>query len=116
MSKLCFFYGTLKTGHYNHEHFKHGSKFLHHDVVEGFSLVQANRSYPHAIVDEEGVVHGEVHEVDERTFYGIDNMELGAGYFQQAITTVGGVECTMYVADSDYLRSLPRFSEFKKVH
>ncbi len=114
MSKLCFFYGTLKTGHYNHEHFKHGCKFISAAVVGGYSLVQANSSYPHAIVDPKGFIMGEIHEVDERTLYAIDHMELGAGYLQQEVTTDCGEVCTMYVADSEHLRSLPRFSFFEK--
>jgi len=112
MSKLCFFYGTLKRGHYNNERFAGGLTYKHDTTVRGFSLVQANAYYPHAIPDTEGVVYGEVFEVDEQSAKSIDCMELGAGYRAIDVITDSGVKCTMYYSDDSYLKKLTPFSMF----
>src|SRR6478735_7293759 len=97
--KLVFFYGTLKRGHYNYERFKEGLTFLHESSVRGYSLVNANRYYPHAIPDVDGLVIGEVFEAEEMTARSIEGMEVGAGYKSVLVTTESGVECTMYYSD-----------------
>lgn len=110
---LVFFYGTLKRGHYNYERFKSGLCYLQSDAVDNYSLVEANPYYPHAVVDVGGVIYGEVFQVmDERTFNSIDNMELGAGYKQELITTVGGKSCIMYLSTNKAHEKLPKKSEF----
>jgi len=84
-----FVYGSLKLGFYNNrgwEMYKHG-KFKGCGYVTGFSLWDYG-SYPGITKDLENnsKVFGEVWEVPHDLFTGLDRMETGAMYQQDAVT------------------------------
>lgn len=80
--KTLFVYGTLKMGFNNRKRFMPNSKVLMNVHITGYDMY-TNGHYP-AIVRNEtpgnGLIHGELHEVDEQTFDRIRDMEFGAGY------------------------------------
>lgn len=116
MSKIMFFYGTLKKGHYNHTRFSPDGvgKFLGEDRVTGFSLVQPKHlPYPFAVPDVNGTIKGELYEVEDKLYNILHGMELGAGYTQKHITTTkDGVDAIMYVSERDSFDGLKRFDFF----
>lgn len=96
----CFFYGSLREGHYNHAHFLRDVPVVARGSLKGFDLYSLG-AYP-MIVPGDGTVVGEVFDVDSRTFAMIDRMELGAGYRreQAAVDTPEGlIQATVYVYD-----------------
>lgn len=111
----CFFYGTLKRGHYNHERFSGKLKFVCTGSVYDHALVRQNAYYPHAIELQGGVVTGEVFYLDDATLASITSMELSAGYKIKNVavrTEHGFMECLMYYSDDQDLQNLPTYSTF----
>lgn len=118
MSKLVFFYGTLKRKHYNYTRFFNDeSSFVKEDTVLNFSLVQHDYlPYPHAVINAGGHINGEVHRIDDdRVYQSIRGMELGAGYKEVEVVTESGEVCLMYYSDSKREAELPnKFSTFER--
>lgn len=116
MSKLVFFYGTLKIGHYNHRRFfNDDSSFLNNDIVDGLGLVRLEGlPYPHAVPDFTSHIVGEVHRVDEGVYKNIEMMELGAGYSVKEVVTRHGRVCSIFYSEDHELKKLPKFSFFAK--
>ena len=105
--KRCFFYGTLKRGHYNHARFS-GLHYKNRLELHGYSLVQpSGLPFPYIIPDEEGKVVGEVFYVEDDTYDTIKRMELGAGY--EEVVKAG---LHFFVGTEDYLFNLPRHHKF----
>ena len=115
-SKVMFFYGTLKKGHYNHTRFSEDGigKFLGEDRVTGYSLVQPDGlPYPFAVPDVNGTIKGELYEVEDKLYNFLHRMELGAGYTPKHVTTTkDSVDAIMYVSERDSFQGLPRFDFF----
>lgn len=97
-----FVYGSLKKGFFNHNRFGFGdaAKFVGEGTASGVSLVRlGDLPYPHAFVNEDGQVKGEVYDLDdERIANAIDAMEHGAGYHPHTVN-VNGDDAVMCVAD-----------------
>lgn len=111
----CFFYGTLKRGHYNNERFSGKLKFVCIGSVYDHALVSQNAYYPHAIELQGGIITGEVFDLDDATLASINSMEFGAGYKIKSVgvrTEHGFIECLMYYSDDQELKNLPTYSTF----
>lgn len=111
----CFFYGTLKRGHYNNDRFADKLKFVCTGTVIDHSLVSENKYYPHAIEQDGGSINGEVFQLDDEALARISLMELGAGYKIKKVpvrTEHGFIECLMYYSDDQELKNLPTYSTF----
>ena len=67
-----FVYGTLKRG-YGANHFLGTSNYLGKAVVKGFQLYNPY-PFPYAI-EEEGMIIGELYEINERTLWTLDGLE-----------------------------------------
>lgn len=79
--KRMFVYGQLKRGHDSH-HLIEGSKFIGIGTIE--AVMYDTLSGCPAIEHGEGVVHGEVFEVDEPTERALDRLE-GSRYIKEAV-------------------------------
>lgn len=81
MIKL-FVYGTLRKGG-RFDMFLDTAKYIGEATAKGFQLF-TNGDYP-MIVPGDGVVHGEVYEIDEKTHEFMDIMDLEYGYKSETI-------------------------------
>jgi|SRR5690606_26956943 len=95
MRKVAF-YGSLRKGCYNYEHFKSGLTEKGQTEIPGFRLYSLG-AYPCIIRsdDPNDKVVVDLFEADEETFQRIHRMELGAGYRAEPITT-GEEEYVVY--------------------
>ena len=84
MKKYGLFYGSLRKGHYNFGRFN--QKYIKTLSLKGYDLYDLG-PYP-AIVEGEGAVVVELHELDESSDSSIRRMELGAGYKETLIPLV----------------------------
>jgi gamma-glutamylcyclotransferase (GGCT)/AIG2-like uncharacterized protein YtfP len=98
-----FVYGTLKNGYGNHRILQQGeADFIGEDTVYGITLyMPAAGSYPTAVRSKGRHVHGEVYEVDARTFRHLDGLEgYPYMYDRTEVQTKGGHTVWVYVAPS----------------
>lgn len=102
-----FVYGSLKRGFFNHTRFGFNkiATLIGEAMVSGVSLRHlSGYPYPHAVLDPNGVVEGELYELDRDSYpaESIERMELGAGYKPvEVVAVVNEREHTakMYVAN-----------------
>lgn len=99
---ILFVYGTLRKGLYNHDVLK-DSQCLGNDSItaELYDL-----GYYPAVLEGEGVVFGELYEVEPIVMDFIDYMEFGAGYNRQQVRTHGGLVAHTYF----YRGLLPKYA------
>jgi gamma-glutamylcyclotransferase (GGCT)/AIG2-like uncharacterized protein YtfP len=87
---LYAFYGSLRNGEYNHNHFKSGMEFLRTVEVPGFKLYSLG-SFPCVIRtdNEDDKLTVDLFVVTGDWESRIHRMELGAGYSYDEITVEG---------------------------
>lgn len=104
MNKL-FVYGTLKSGHGNWNYYlNNNSKFLGKEVIKGKFTMVSLGGYPGVIPHNiENEIHGEVYEVSDEVYKGIERLEGYPHYYGRISveTTHGTAE--MYILDERYL-------------
>lgn len=101
-----FVYGTLKKGFHNHR-WLNGSKLIAKDAeMCNLSLYHLG-GFPGAKPDEDGVIIGEIYEVDDDTLAGLDRLE-GVPTLYQRHLLVGfeplgdkDYDCYVYVYQGD---------------
>lgn len=111
---LVFFYGSLRTGEYNHGLLAKSTKVAD-AVINGFDLYSLG-AFPAVILstNPSNQVYGEVFEVDPTEFLRIDRMERGAGYFAHEVHAVQTedldkttYQCLVYVfRDAKWLQDI----------
>ena len=94
-----FVYGTLKKG--GDLHTKVESSIVE-DTISGKMYTLG--AFPAVRLDQEGIVSGEIHEIDEKYLEYYDRVEgEGSLYRRVPITTLGGVEAQVY----EFMQELP---------
>ena len=90
-----FVYGTLKKGFRNDFGFSRSP--IKFDKIKGkmYKVPGGDYSFPALILDEEGIVEGEIHQVSEEAMEIIDRIE-GSMYKKVPVMTESGQECTVY--------------------
>src|SRR5690606_16723824 len=108
MSKKIFVYGTLLSGEINWLHYLQYSKLLGQDTLKGNFTMVSLGGFPGVIPHGEGVVKGEVYEVDDLTYREIENLEgyhpdpTYSFYSKMPVETKYG-SADMYVLSEKYL-------------
>ncbi len=69
-----FVYGSLMSNCYNHKYFLKNQKCLGRGCLDGYSLYSLG-SYPGIVADPEGIVLGEVYEINEKVLARLDRLE-----------------------------------------
>jgi gamma-glutamylcyclotransferase (GGCT)/AIG2-like uncharacterized protein YtfP len=100
--KYGLFYGSLKSGMYNFDRFGKGTqKYVKTVKLDGYELYNLG-AYP-GLTKGKGKVTFELHEVDDKAFEHIKQMELGAGYREETVN-VDGIPATLYIYENKYGR------------
>ena len=95
---LIAVYGSLRKDNYNHRYFDMGELKCRHYVSGRLYSLGA---YPALSPDEDGdPVEVEVYDVSPETFYAINGMELGAGYYSSILPTPEG-DATIWYMDEE---------------
>ena len=100
-----FVYGTLKTNESNNRFLKN-AKFLGKDTIKGYSLFDMPYGFPFAIKDDNGIIEGEVFEVDYNTLQRVDMLEgyiegyKNNNYERVSVVSQNGHECYLYIYTS----------------
>lgn len=91
-----FVYGTLKRGHGNNQFLQaYKAKFLSEDTIPG--KLYTDGGLPYVEKGTEGVVIGEIWEVDAPTMARLDRLEGHPMWYQRTEVTTGkGVKCEVY--------------------
>lgn len=106
-----FVYGTLKKDKGN-SYYLRNSKFVGNGIVQGFTMVNLG-SFPGAIDTKNGIIHGEIYEVDQDTLINLDRLEgyntfrSNNFYTRQAVNVIlkdgSTMEAYMYTLPEKYL-------------
>ena len=93
-----FVYGTLLSGQGNNR-FLTGSNLLGESSVKGFNMVSLG-AFPACIPsDGDGVVFGEVWEVDKDTLSNIDRLEGHPHFYHREVVQTDFGDAYMYIQD-----------------
>lgn len=96
-----FVYGTLKSGHGNHRLLQ-GSKFLGRSTVDRFKMYSLG-GFPAVVPSEDGVIQGEVYEVDDFTMTRLDRLEGYPNFYDRMIVSTEKGPAWIY-----YMHTPPR--------
>ena len=98
MKTKIFCFGTLKIG-YGLSRFLKYSKFLGEAELSDYDLYEMINGIPF-IVKGDGVVHGEVYEIDENTLEVLDSIEVGYDRVKEIVMLKGEeIEVNVYTFD-----------------
>ena len=93
-----FVFGTLKQG-YGLNRFLTSSKFLGEVELEGYDLYEMSNGIPF-IIKGEGVVYGEIYEVNEEILGVLDSIEVGYDRVKEKVLLLGEmIEINAYTFD-----------------
>lgn len=90
--KLIFVYGTLKSGQYNCRRFLEGAKLIGEAKTSAWYTLHNLGPYPALSEVGKNQIPGEIWQVNNETFYALDQMEKGAGYYRTTCMISGIVE------------------------
>jgi len=94
MNKI-FVYGTLKSGHHNHDLIGN-SKQVAEMTVLGFKMYQRGIPYMIRTDNHEDKVLGEVYEVDDRTLKSLDQLEGHPNWYRREDVSVIKLDTDTY--------------------
>lgn len=102
-----FVYGTLKRGYRNHDYLANAS-FLYQDTISGQLYTIDGVDFP-AYLPGQGLVHGEVYEIDDTILSLLDRLEGNGHLYQRELYTTSNQQAEVYVYR--YLHKVDRHIE-----
>lgn len=105
MTTKVFTYGSLKRGYYNNCLLE-DSTFVNEGATAGAEFTMYDGGFPYVTTGGDGIIYGEVWEVDEHTLRRLDQLEGVPHHYIRHTTNIaledGTMEtCLMYVASED---------------
>jgi len=108
MNHKLFVYGTLLSRESNWSHYLKNANFLGIDTIEGEFTMVSLEGFPGVIPTGKGKIKGEVYEVDENTYKGIEYLEgyhldIESRFYDKMKVNTKYGKAEMYVLDKTYL-------------
>jgi gamma-glutamylaminecyclotransferase len=103
-----FVYGTLLRGEHNHRFLRNSQFIGEAQTTPGFALYDLGY-FPAMVRADEGVVHGEVFEVDDATLRALDRLEGYPILYQRVLVDLAdGSQALTYLQTQDQVRGRAR--------
>lgn len=91
MTYKAFFYGTIKSGHHNHDILQDSVYLGEYHAPKGYKLVVSG--LPYLIEDHDGKgCYGELYEVSPSVLLACDRLECHPEWYKRTLITVINVE------------------------